>query len=125
MRVLVTEDQTKKMCEALKRLLAQESELNVVGQAAEAADLLIQVQETRPDLVLLDWELPGLERTDLLSALHDLGFPLKVVAFSESREMCHEALAAGVDAFVSREEPQEQMLTTLRTVGGLSPLFLG
>ncbi len=125
MRVLLTEDQTKKMCAALKRLLAQESELNVVGEAAEATDLLIQVQETHPDLVLLDWELPGLESIDLLSALHDLDSPPKVVAFSESRDMCHEALAAGVDAFVSREEPQEQMLTTLRTVGGLSPLLLG
>lgn len=125
MRVLLTEDQTKKMCAALKRLLAQESELSVVGEAAEAMELLTQVQETHPDLVLLDWELPGLPAADLLSALHDLDFPPKVVAFGENREICHEALAAGADAFVSREEPPEWLLTTLRSVGGLSPHLLG
>jgi two-component system KDP operon response regulator KdpE len=124
MRILLTDDQSKR-CTALKQFLEQESELSVVGEAVEATDLLMQAQETHPDLVLLDWGLPGLPATDVLSALHNLGYPLKVVAFSENREARYEALAAGADAFVSREDPQEWLLTTLRTVGGLSPCVVG
>jgi DNA-binding NarL/FixJ family response regulator len=124
MRVLLTDNRTKTRA-ALKRLLEQEPEVSVVGEVAGAEDLLAQVQETRPDLVLLDWELSGLQATDLLSALHSLYRPLKVIAFSRNREARQEALAAGADAFVSREEPLEWLLITLHAVGGLSPCFVG
>jgi len=124
MRVLLTDDQTQ-MRLALRRLLEQEPELTVVGEAAEAKDLLTQVQKTQPDLVLLDWELPGLQAADLLLTMHSHYCPLKVVAFSERREARQEALAAGADAFISKEDPQEKLLTTLRKVGGLSPRYVG
>lgn len=103
----------------------QEPELSVVGEAVEARDLLAQAQVVQPDLVLLDWGLPGLQGAGLLRALHCLGYPLKVVAYSERTEARKEALAAGADAFVCREEPPEWLLITLYSVGGLSPYFPG
>jgi DNA-binding NarL/FixJ family response regulator len=124
MRVLLT-SKRKRTRSALKRLLEQESELNVVCSAASAREVLVGVQETRPDLVLLDWELPDLRATDLLPSLRSLSHSLKVVAFSKTGGAGQEALAAGADAFVSRESPQEWLLITLRTVGGLSPRFVG
>lgn len=124
MRVLLTDNRTR-VRSALKRLLERESELSVVGEVAEVKDLLVQVQETQPDLVLLDWELPDLPAIDLLSTLHSLHSPPKVVAFSEHMEARQEALAAGADAFVSKTDPGEWLLTTLRAVGGLSPRFVG
>jgi len=63
MRVFLADDQAK-VCSALRLLLEQELGLRVVGEATEAKDLLAQVQRTQPDLVLLDWELPGLQATD-------------------------------------------------------------
>ena len=57
MRVLLADDQMK-VRSALRLLLEQEPGLSVVGEAAEAKDLLAQVGTERPDLVLLDWELP-------------------------------------------------------------------
>jgi DNA-binding NarL/FixJ family response regulator len=109
----------------LRRLMEQEPELSVVGEVSEARDLLAQAQAVHPDLVLLDWELPGLQGADLLLALHCLGYPLKVVAYSERTEARQEALAAGADAFVHREEPPQWLLITLYSVAGLSPCFLG
>ncbi len=123
MRVLLTNGQIQG-CSALRRLLEQESELIVVGEVVQVEDLLAQVRETQPDLVLLDWELPGLRGADLLLALHAL-CPLKVVVFSKRKEARQQALSAGADAFASKREPQEWLLTMLRKVGGLSPCFLG
>ncbi len=120
MRVLLTDEQAK-TCSALRSFLEQESELSVVGEAVGVADLMTQAQRTHPDLVLLDWELPGPPAVDVLSALRNLGYPLKVVALGKSAKMCRAALAAGADATVSKEEPQEWLLDTLRKVGGLSP----
>ena len=124
MRVLLIDDRPQ-MRSALRCLLEQEPGLSIVGEAAETKGLLAQVHEIRPDLVLLDWELPGLQAADLLPSLHVLRCPPKVVAFSERREARQEALAAGADAFVSREDPPEWLLNTLRRVGRLSPYFVG
>jgi len=137
MRILLADDQTK-VRSALRLLLEQEPGLSIVGEVAEAEDLLAQVQKTQPDLVLLDWELPGLRATDpsttlrsgsgqssgprLLSALRSLGCHLIVIALSGHLEACEQALAAGADAFVSKGDPPEQLLTTLRTVGVTSEI---
>jgi DNA-binding NarL/FixJ family response regulator len=109
---------------ALHRLLKEEPVLTV-GEAVRAGDLLDQVISTQPDLVLLDWELPGLQGADLLPALNRLGRPLKAVFFSEHTQAREEALTAGADAFVSRREPAEELMNTVRAVVGLSPGFVG
>ena len=124
MHVLLADNQAKNRT-VLRRLLEQEPELSVVGEATDAQDLLAQVHVVHPNLVLLAWELPGLQGTDLVRALHFLGCPLKVVAYSERAEARQEALAAGADAFASREEPLEWLLITLHAVAGLSPCFVG
>jgi DNA-binding NarL/FixJ family response regulator len=122
MRILLSENR-KKVRSALKQLLEQEPELSVVGEAAEVKDLLIQMQEIRPDLVLLDWELPGLQPTTLLSILHSLYRPLKVIAIGGTREARQAALDAGADAFISKEDPLEWLLITLHRIGGFSLCF--
>jgi pilus assembly protein CpaE len=124
MYVLLADDRANERA-ALKRLLEQEPELSVVGEAVEAEDLLDQARAVHPDLVLLDWDLPGLQATDLLLALHCILHSTKVVAYSERTEARREALAAGVDAFVSRDEPAEWLLITLYSVAGLSQCVLG
>jgi DNA-binding NarL/FixJ family response regulator len=124
MRVVLTCNRTRTRS-ALKQMLEQEVELKVVGTAASTRDLLDSMAETRPDLVLLDWDLAGRRKEDLLASLHAHSGTLKVVAFSGDRGARQEAMAAGADAFVSRDAPWEWLLITLRSLGGLSPCFAG
>jgi DNA-binding NarL/FixJ family response regulator len=124
MRIILADNKTEERA-ALRRLLEQDCELRVVGEADESESLLNQVQDFRPNLVLLDWGLSGLSPSGLLRALHSLCCPLKVVAFGDSTTGRNEALAAGVDAYASREEPAEWLLSTLRAVAGLSPVYAG
>jgi DNA-binding NarL/FixJ family response regulator len=119
MRVLLANKQSKERT-ALKKLLGQDSELCLVGEAVEVASLLAQAQAVQPDLLLLDWELPGLGCADLLPIF---GCSWKVVAFAHVQAR-QDALAAGVDAFVSKQEPIEHLLNTVRAVGRLSPCFV-
>ena len=87
--------------------------MNVVGEAIEADELLAQVETARPDIVLLDWELPGLPRHDVLPALRARCPRLKVIALSGRPEARQAALAAGADAFVSKGDPPEQLLAAM------------
>ena len=112
MRVLLADDQSK-VRSALRLLLEQEPELSVVGEAVEAEDLLAQVEATQPDLVLLDWELPGLLSDDWLSALRTLCPRLKVIALSGRPEARQAALTAGADTFISKGDPPERLLAAV------------
>jgi DNA-binding NarL/FixJ family response regulator len=112
MRVLLADDQSKVRA-ALRLLLQEELGLSVIGEAIEAEDLLAQVEAMQPDLVLLDWELPGLRTDDHLPALRRLCPRLKIIVLSGQPEARRAALAAGTDAFVSKGEPPERLLSVV------------
>jgi two-component system nitrate/nitrite response regulator NarL len=109
MRVLVADDHSEVRA-ALHLLLEQEPELTVVGDVVEAGGLLPQVETTCPDLLLLDWELPGLRAVEIVPALRALCPQLSVIALSGLPEARAAALSAEVDAFVSKGDPPECLL---------------
>ena len=131
MRVLVADHQAS-VRTALRRLLKEASWLLVVGEAVRAGDLLDQAIATQPDLVLLDWELPGFSvknystieplhqnrhaRHHLLVILHSLHSHPRVIALSGRTEVRQAALDAGADMFVSKGDSPEQLLAALRTI---------
>jgi DNA-binding NarL/FixJ family response regulator len=111
-RVLLADDQAK-VRSALELLLKQEPDMEVIGEVAEAEGLLTQVRGVRPDLVLLDWELPGLFNGNLISAMRFLCAETKVIALSGRPEVRQAAIDAGADAFVSKGDPPERLLAAL------------
>jgi CheY-like chemotaxis protein len=58
MRVLLADDEMN-VRSALRLLLEQESGISVAGEVTNYTELVSQVKNINPDLVLLDWELPG------------------------------------------------------------------
>jgi DNA-binding NarL/FixJ family response regulator len=115
MRILLADDQSK-IRFGLRLLLEREPDLDVVGEAAEAETLLAQLETIQPDVVLLDWELPGLAVIGGLPALRTICPQLLVIALSGRLEARRAALAAGADAFVSKSKPPSQLLATLRAI---------
>jgi DNA-binding NarL/FixJ family response regulator len=101
----------------MRLLLAQEPDVVVVGEAADADAAVAAIAACRPDVVLLDWELPRQsagQHGD--SALDDLrgAFPESfVIALSGLPEARQEALAASADAFVSKGDPPEKLLAAV------------
>ncbi len=93
--------------------MEQEPGMNVVGEAAEADDLLAQVEATQPDLVLLDWELPDQGGAATLAGLRTAQPGLVVIALSGRPEARQAALDAGADAFVSKGDPPERLLAAV------------
>ena len=114
MRVLLADDQLP-VRSALRLLLEQEPDFQVVGETADATGLLLAAAEKAPDLVLLDWELPGLPADQLLRLLQYERPSLKIIAMSSKPESRQAALNKGADAFVSKNEPPERVLAIIRT----------
>ena len=113
MRILLADDQLR-IRFALRALLSQQPELEIVGEAVEAQGVLAQAEATSLDLVLLAWELPGLSALDLLRALRRVCPHAVVIVLSSRPEERTTSLQAGADAFVSKVDPPAQLLAAIR-----------
>jgi DNA-binding NarL/FixJ family response regulator len=115
MRILLADDQ-KDVRLGLRVLLEQESDINIIGEAAGVSELMIEMQKGQPDIVLLDWELSSLRVADLVPVLRTLCPGLRIIALSERPESRSSALSAGVDAFVSKGDQPERLLETISNI---------
>ena len=105
---------------ALRLVFSQERDVCVAGEAQGTHGLLERIQAARPDLVFLDWELPGPPVADLIPALRAApggasGQP-GVIVLSLRPEAEAAALNAGADVFFSKADPPERLLEALRTL---------
>jgi DNA-binding NarL/FixJ family response regulator len=102
------------MYAALGLLLSQEPDIHVVSEVGNSQELLARLEAVRPDVVLLDCELPGLPTADLLAQLHARDSNLNVLILCSKIEREQAALAAGVHTFVDKTAHPRQLLTSLR-----------
>ena len=68
MRVLLVDSQ-QEVRSALRLLLEQDNRVHIVGEAEDVNDIFACVQDTHPNLLLLDWELPGFHRVERMAAV--------------------------------------------------------
>ena len=113
MRILLADNQPKVRF-ALRVLLKRQLGVDVVGEAVNADDMLAKVEMTRPDLLLLAWELPGLAAAKVFALLRKAFPNLMIIVLSGRPEARLAALATGTDAFVSKTDPPERLLDVIR-----------
>ena len=112
MRILIADAQPRVRF-ALRVLLERQPELEVLDEAVDAEHLLAQIETVCPDAVLLGWELPGMDMPRLLSSLREACPDTAVIALSGRLEAPRAAMSVGVDAFVSKSSPPEQLLAAI------------
>lgn len=109
MRVLLADDNPNVRF-ALATILQRRPQIVIVGEAKDATQLLAGVTEGEPDLLLMDWQLPGLVEAGSIPALRQSFPDLMIVVLSGRPELAHEALSLGADDFVSKIDPPENLL---------------
>jgi DNA-binding NarL/FixJ family response regulator len=107
---LVVADDHALMVEAVRIALEERPEFEIVGVAESGAQVLPVAQQTKPDLVLLDLSMPGMDGLRCIELLQERMPSVKIAVLSgvDSDEMAEEALKLGASAFISkRVEPEE------------------
>jgi DNA-binding NarL/FixJ family response regulator len=120
-RRVVLADARQEVRSALRLLLEQEWDVQVIGEAATAAQLLDilagDLSNGDGPLVLVDWELPGMGPVELLSRVRDLAPRAQVAALGSRWDAEQAAREAGADYFVSKAYPPEKVLRALAGSG--------
>lgn len=119
MRVLIADDAAW-LRSALRLLLEEEFNLEIVGEVSETITLLSALQHLTPDAVLLDWALPGLQspadRRAFIATLRAMCPCVCLVMLCGQREESRPLPLSGIDAWISKAEPPQQLLATLATL---------
>lgn len=99
---------------ALRLLLEQSEGMVVSSEARKGDDVLEQARLTSPDVIILDYDLPGLQAEELLPMVRSVCPGVWVVAMSARSEVRGTALSAGVDVFVCKADPPQRLLSIIR-----------
>ena len=118
-RVLLAEDQAM-MRGALAVLLDLEDDLEVVAQVSDGADIVPTALEVRPDVALLDIELPHVSGLEAAAALTEALPECRVVMVTTFGRpgYLQRAMAAGAAGFLVKDGPVEGLADAIRKVAG-------
>ncbi len=109
----------------LAQLIAGAGDIEVVGTASDGAEALRVVREHRPDVVLMDLQMPGTDGVQATRDLHDQGLEAQVLvltSFSDADRIV-AALDAGAVGYLLKDAEADEVLDGVRAVArGESPL---
>lgn len=116
-RLLLVEDQSL-VRGALATLLSLEPDFEVVGEVARGDEVLSQVESLRPDIVLLDIELPGRNGLEVARELAEHGAPTRVMVLTTFGRpgYLRRAIAAGAAGFMLKDAPVDALAAGIRRI---------
>jgi DNA-binding NarL/FixJ family response regulator len=122
-RVLVADD-VRVVAQRIRELLQQDGDIEVVGLAGDGAEALRLFEETAPDGVVLDFNMPRLNGADVLRSIRRSGRAcLSIVLTNHAEPAVHElCLAAGADHVLHKATGFERVPAIIREYFGKSSM---
>ena len=101
--------------EGIKRMLARVPGVAIIGEASDGEEALRDVPTARPDVVLLDMSLPGVQGLDVLRELQTLPDPPRVVVLTihDERELVLGAARLGAHGYVLKQASRDELVDAI------------
>jgi DNA-binding NarL/FixJ family response regulator len=116
-RIVVADDHPV-VRDGLVAILGTQPDFLVVGEAADGASALAQVQAERPDILLLDLAMPVLDGVAVLQRLQAAGSPTRSLVFTafDTDERILGAVRAGAQGYLLKGAPRDELFNAIRTI---------
>jgi DNA-binding NarL/FixJ family response regulator len=123
-RVLLVDDQPA-VRQGLRIRLVLEPDVEVVGEAGDGAGAISLAQSLRPDVILMDVRMPGMDGISTVRTLRAVAPESAVVILSLYDDARTRARAeeAGAAAFVAKQKVEETLLAAIRRAASLRPEY--
>ncbi|HSF26630.1 MAG TPA: response regulator transcription factor [Actinomycetes bacterium] len=116
-RVLIVDDHAL-FRRGLEMVLAQETDIEVIGEAADGSEALVMSRELAPDIVLMDVRMPRRSGIEACTAIKDAVPSAKIVMLTISDEEAdlYEAIKAGASGYLLKEISIDEVADAIRAV---------
>jgi DNA-binding NarL/FixJ family response regulator len=116
-RVLLVDDQSLVRM-GFRMILEAETDITVVGEAGDGAAAVSMAAALRPDVVLMDVRMPGVDGIDATAAITAAGEAAKVLILTtyDLDHYVYAGLRAGASGFLLKDAPPADLLAAIRTV---------
>lgn len=110
---------------AISHILSHDKDFEVIGEAADGASAIELTEKLRPDVVLMDIELPDLSGLEVTQVLKQKNPHTKVLAITGHTEslISTKLEKFGADGYVSKETDAEQIIIAIKTIHTGHPYF--
>ena len=104
----------------IKNILRDQSDYEVVAEAADGEEVLTKVKELKPDILLLDISMPKINGLDVISSVRCLcpETAILIITVHKVHAYMMKAFKAGAKGYLYKENAAEELLPALRSVAG-------
>jgi DNA-binding NarL/FixJ family response regulator len=113
LRLLIVDDQPL-MRAGFRAVLEATGEMEVIGEAGDGVEAVALAREVRPDVILMDIRMPGLDGIEALKRLPD--HRVLILTTFGLDEYIVEALRAGASGFITKDVPANELIHAVRVV---------
>lgn len=116
--------------EGLRKMLATAGDIDVTGEAYDAAGALERARALRPDVILLDLRMPGASGVQATRRLREQGVSSAIIILTSYGDQAYvrQSIEAGADGYLIKSTPPEELISAIRAAsrgrGQLSPELL-
>lgn len=114
-KVLIADDQ-EIVCEGLKKILQSDPELKVIGTAHNGQQALELIEHQRPDLVLMDLQMPIMNGVQAIRQLRktDPDLPVLVLTTYTDDKWLFDAIRAGANGYLLKDRPRQELIDAIK-----------
>ncbi len=106
-------------CESLRTVLSAEArDVEVVGIARDGEEVVALVEEKRPDIVLMDVRMPGMDGVHATKIIHERFPDTRVMMLTtfDDDEYVREAMKFGAEGYLLKDTPLEKLIISIRAL---------
>jgi two-component system, NarL family, response regulator DegU len=116
-KILIADDHSL-IREGLKRIISFEENLTVIGEAENGEMVMLPIKQNKPDVMLLDMNMPLMSGIEVLKKIKELSNDIKVIMLTVENDssIIHEAIDMGADGYMLKDSAGTEIVNAIRTV---------
>ena len=115
---IVLADDHQMFRRGVKRIIQENEELEVIGEASDGLQLLEIVKQSPPDMVIVDISMPnlrGVEATQEIKMSHP-GIKIIILTMHKDKEYLYHALSAGAEGYLLKEDADVELFAAIKAI---------